>query len=252
MMMSLVSIRKLALSASIWTLVATSGFCDTNSDEIKQHIEQLKGQRLYLRHDVAVFHPDGFSKGENITYVLPEPSLRYSAQYLLEDVNAATFDEFAEMVDRITRRMEANYVSQSKAFPDNLRARLVVTPFSRPVTVTKVKVKKKEVQISLSALSVEDPNDQILWGEVGVVNFSFKDNPGQFDLSTVKVMLEHLLSTEPLEVGTEGQLTLGMTVDEAIEIVGEPNRRVGLGTKTVLTYDDIKLIFVNGKLSEIE
>jgi hypothetical protein len=47
-------------------------------------------------------------------------------------------------------------------------------------------------------------------------------------------------------------IELGMSIEEAIFIKGEPRTRVNLGKKTILTYDDIKLIFVDGVLSDAQ
>lgn len=47
-------------------------------------------------------------------------------------------------------------------------------------------------------------------------------------------------------------LKLGMSVEEVIEIKGAPKSRVDLGTKTILTYEDMKVTFEDNKLTNAE
>lgn len=47
-------------------------------------------------------------------------------------------------------------------------------------------------------------------------------------------------------------ISLGMTIDEVIKAKGAPKTRVDLGAKTILTYEDMKPIFTDGKLSDVQ
>lgn len=47
-------------------------------------------------------------------------------------------------------------------------------------------------------------------------------------------------------------LTAGMLIADVIKIKGQPKTRVEIGTKTVFTYDDLKIIFQDGKLVDAQ
>ena len=48
------------------------------------------------------------------------------------------------------------------------------------------------------------------------------------------------------------EIQLGMTVEEVIKLKGKPSDQIVLGSKIILKYDDLKLIFQDGKLVEAE
>jgi hypothetical protein len=45
---------------------------------------------------------------------------------------------------------------------------------------------------------------------------------------------------------------MNMSIEEVIARKGKPKTRVELGSKTILSYDDLKLIFKDGKLVDAE
>jgi hypothetical protein len=48
------------------------------------------------------------------------------------------------------------------------------------------------------------------------------------------------------------EIELGMSVEEVIALKGEPNTRVSLEKKTILTYEDMKIIFEDDKLADVQ
>ena len=48
------------------------------------------------------------------------------------------------------------------------------------------------------------------------------------------------------------ELMLGMSIEDVVQLKGNPLTRVNLGAKTILSYDDIKLIFQDGGLSDAQ
>ena len=44
----------------------------------------------------------------------------------------------------------------------------------------------------------------------------------------------------------------GMSIEEVVQLKGSPLTKVNLGTKTILSYDDIKRIFQDGGLADAE
>ena len=47
-------------------------------------------------------------------------------------------------------------------------------------------------------------------------------------------------------------LTLGLSIDEVRAIQGEPEKIVDLGSKRILVYKDLKITFIDGKVSDIQ
>ena len=47
-------------------------------------------------------------------------------------------------------------------------------------------------------------------------------------------------------------IEMGMTIEQVITAKGKPETQVNLGTKTILKYDDMKYIFKDGQLSDVE
>jgi hypothetical protein len=56
------------------------------------------------------------------------------------------------------------------------------------------------------------------------------------------------------EIGKEPtkELSLGMTIDEAVKILGEPSKKVNLENKTIFKYEDMIITFQNEKIVNIE
>ena len=48
------------------------------------------------------------------------------------------------------------------------------------------------------------------------------------------------------------RIELGMSAEDVIRLKGKPKSEVDLGSKLILVYDDMKLIFQDGKLSDVE
>lgn len=47
-------------------------------------------------------------------------------------------------------------------------------------------------------------------------------------------------------------ITLGQTKDEVVAILGQPQKMVNLGAKEMYYYPDMKVIFTNGKVSDVQ
>ena len=44
----------------------------------------------------------------------------------------------------------------------------------------------------------------------------------------------------------------GMSVDDVEAAMGKPDKKVTLGTKQIYYYKDMKVIFINGKVSDVQ
>jgi hypothetical protein len=47
-------------------------------------------------------------------------------------------------------------------------------------------------------------------------------------------------------------VSLGLTIDQVVAIVGQPDRLADLGSKKIYSYKDMKITFVGGKVSDIQ
>jgi hypothetical protein len=47
-------------------------------------------------------------------------------------------------------------------------------------------------------------------------------------------------------------IALGQTMDEVVAILGPPQKKVNLGTKEIYFYPDMKVIFISGKVADVQ
>ena len=47
-------------------------------------------------------------------------------------------------------------------------------------------------------------------------------------------------------------IALGQTTDQVVEILGQPQKIVNLGAKQMYFYPDMKVIFTNGKVTDVQ
>jgi hypothetical protein len=48
------------------------------------------------------------------------------------------------------------------------------------------------------------------------------------------------------------QIEKGQTPDQVIAAIGQPDKKINLGTKQIYVYKDIKVTFLNGKVSDVQ
>ena len=85
------------------------------------------------------------------------------------------------------------------------------------------------------------------------IRFKFDKQPDAYNPATVMEMFAFTFaeSKEDLAEKTT-ELMLGMSIEDVVQLKGNPLTRVNLGAKTILSYDDIKLIFQDGGLSDAQ
>ena len=111
-------------------------------------------------------------------------------------------------------------------------------------TAVKTKAAKKEVRIDITEVGKSKSR----------IRFKFPDK-NDYTIEKMREMFEIAFAENKAELrGSEetAQIDLGMTIEEVIKLLGKPKIRMNLGTKTVLTYDDLKLIFKDGKLKDVQ
>lgn len=88
----------------------------------------------------------------------------------------------------------------------------------------------------------------------GVLRFVFPKGelPGM-SFQDVKAVVDSILLEESEAAAANTQtVRLGQTRKEIESILGSPNKIIDLGEKITYVYDDIKVIFVDGKVSDVQ
>ncbi len=73
-------------------------------------------------------------------------------------------------------------------------------------------------------------------------------------MEDVKRSVGHILAESQADLSNVQtvSLELGMSVEKVIGLKGKPKTQVTIGRKTVLTYDDVKLVFEDDKLADVQ
>ena len=111
------------------------------------------------------------------------------------------------------------------------------------VTIGKVKAKKDEVYVELDKQSGArhavhlkiDKNAYTVEEVDRLFSIAFAENEAD------------LMGAE-----TTVNIEMGMTQEQIIEMKGKPKTRIALGSKVILTYDGLKLIFEDNKLVDVQ
>jgi hypothetical protein len=56
----------------------------------------------------------------------------------------------------------------------------------------------------------------------------------------------------PADSAATKTITLGQTMDEVVGILGPPQKKVNLGTKEIYFYPDMKVVFISGKVADVQ
>jgi hypothetical protein len=56
----------------------------------------------------------------------------------------------------------------------------------------------------------------------------------------------------PADPAPTPTVSLGQSTDEVVAIMGQPLKKAQIGTKTIYTYKDLKITFVNGKVKDVQ
>jgi hypothetical protein len=124
----------------------------------------------------------------------------------------------------------------------------------------------KEPKGTLSGMSVDDaskmieavlsfnPADQVRAREAGVVARSCEPHCA-VSTTTGNVIGQAVIPQQaggPQQGGGTQTVALGQTPDQVTAILGAPKQIVDLGSKKIYRYPDMKVVFVDGKVSDVE
>lgn len=200
----------------------------TDRPAIVAFCKSVKGKDFYLKVGVvSIKHLIG---GTDATNILPGPEASYRGTLGgTRQIQSSDAEDFAEEARLIAATMEDVSVRHYKR--------------GTKVTIEKSKVEEDEMEIFLKETG----------GSKTKVRFKFDKHPNAYNPATVMEMFAFTFAAtkEELEEKTV-ELMLDMSIAEVIEVKGRPTSRINLGAKTMLTYDDVKLIFQDGRLSDAQ
>ena len=198
--------------------------------DVARHVAALRGETFWLK--IAFVEVNDGLRGIDAANVFENGEVSYRATIGgFRQSQSQSAEDFAEEVRNIIARDELSGWS------------VRVIQRGAKVRIRKAQAKKREVYIELDKLS----------GARHAVRL--KINRNNYTLDEVKRLFNVAFAASEVELeGPEATVLLerNMTIEEVIARKGRPGTRVELGAKTILAYDDLKLIFMRGKLMDAQ
>jgi hypothetical protein len=199
--------------------------------DVMELLKGLEGKPAWLRVDVV--RVQWALGGTDATNIYPDGHVRYAAHTGgLRSTESTSVEEFTKDVQHTMQQNKKDG-----------QVRLVGR--GSPVTVAKAEAEKDAV-----VLELRDSG-----GSKHKIRLKFNDRDYAYSADDVRRLLAVVFAdTEAQAKGEKptASLQLGMTVDEVIAIKGSPKTRVDLGSKVILTYEDLKITFERGKLTDVQ
>lgn len=198
------------------------------SPELLALLKSLEGQSKWLR--IVVVRVQAPIRSTDCTNIYPDGTVKYKMGW--------GGSESTDSVEFI-RGVETTILENNQ--PWYVRT---IGVGSR-VTISKADASDDEVGLELRDAS----------GSKHKVRLKFKDAKWGYSAEDVNRLVAVGFASSEAEARGDAStvsLNLGMTVEQVIEAKGAPKSRVNLGEKTILTYDDLKLYFKNGKLVDVQ
>jgi hypothetical protein len=125
------------------------------------------------------------------------------------------------------------------------------------VYLFKIEVKDDQVEAFVITCDTYDVN---LHGSTRQIRYkaqlSFqlgKDFMGTTDAAAVEKAVEAVIVPESdVETGHTKKIDLDQTPDQVKSALGAPDKTVNLGSKTIFIYKDMKVVFTDGKVSDVQ
>ena len=196
--------------------------------DVRSFIGGLQGQSKWLRIDVI--RVQYLLRGEDATNVyFPDGMVRYQLRLGIRRTESTSSEEFIRDAQRSLQQ-------------NDTEGQVRVANAGTKVTISMTKVEDKEIEIEFR----DSGNSKH--------KIRLKFDNGIFRLEDVQKLVDTCFADSELAAKGKATVTisLGMSVDEVIKVKGAPKTRVDLGAKTILTYEDMKLVFQNGKLADVQ
>jgi len=215
----------LAMPLVMVLLAASAIAAPEKSAELQELAKSLEGQQKWLRVDlVRIQYTLG---GQNATKILPDGNVYYRA---------------------FTEGFRKTQSTSAEDFAEEARQK---------ITDGTVRVLNKGVRVTIKEVKLgKDSVDIALKDEAGLASgVEFRFEKKDYSLDDVKKDLDIAFADEK-SVATGSATTVnlqkGMSVDEVIKAKGNPISRADLDAKTVITYDDMKIVFEDGRLTDVQ
>ena len=198
--------------------------------DVAAHVAALKGETFWIK--IAFVEVNDGIRGVDAANVLANGEVSYRATLGgFRQSQSQSAEDFAEEA--------RNIITRDDLAGWNVR----VIQRGAKVRIRKAEAKEKEVYIELDKLS----------GARHAVRL--KVNRDNYTIAEVERLFNVAFAASETELEGPDEtvlLKLNMSIEEVIARKGNPGTRVELGDKTVLAYDDVKLIFGDGKLVDAE
>ncbi len=198
--------------------------------DVASHVAALKGKTFWLK--IAFVEVNDGIRGIDAANVLENGEVSYRAAIGgFRQSQSQSAEDFAEEVRNIITRDELSGWS------------VRVIQRGAKAVIRKAEAGEKEVYIELDKLS----------GARHAVRL--KVNRDNYTIAEVERLFNIAFAGGEAELAGPEEtvlLKMNMTIEEVIARKGNPGTRVELGSKTILAYDDLKLIFKDGKLVDAE
>jgi hypothetical protein len=195
---------------------------------VKEYLGTLEGRSFWLKADVARIQ--AALSGKDVTNIYPDGTVSYRNH--LSGFRSTITTDINEFV------AAARQASIQQGVERNVRV------FNRGtrVTVKDTSADDQEVKIDM----VEAGGTKL-----GVM---LKFERDDYTAEDVQRSVGYILAESQADLSNTQtvSLELGMSVDKVIGLKGKPKTQVTIGRKTVLTYDDVKLVFQDDKLADVQ
>lgn len=212
------------------TFSHTTAFAGGEKDSTVQALaKELKGQQKWLKIDVVkIQYAIG---GKDATYVYPDGKAHYKAKVgegmnALRDTQSTSAEDFAEEARKKIKEGSVRLVNRG------IR-----------VTIHEVKPGGDEIQVGITDEG----------GAKSAIKFVFENKNYTGDQFKAALAIAFANDESELKGASETtKIELGMSIDDVIKAKGNPKSRVDLGSKVILTYEDMKIVFQEGKLVDVQ
>ena len=216
----------------------------TDRSAIVEFCKSVEGKEFYLK--IGLINIKTMDSNINTPNVYPGPEVWYGLNLkstkgykkgIQIQIQSSDAEDFAEEVRLEVANMEDVSVHHYKRG-------------------TKVRIEKSKMRDDGLEFNIQEIfGSKIRFGGSKTkVRFRFdKKQPDMYNPANVMEMFAFTFAAtmEELEKKTV-ELMLGMSIEEIVQLKGKPLTRVNLGAKTVISYDDITLIFQDGGLSDAQ
>ncbi len=114
----------------------------------------------------------------------------------------------------------------------------------------------KDKEIKFIVFTADEKEDTVLGTTraqymKAAIAFRFGESLDSMQYDAVVNAINQVL-VSPKAAAAPKSISLGQTTAEVEQALGKPEKIVNLGTKTIYTYKDLKVVFVEGKVSDVQ